>query len=144
MLLVQRCFFHRNRKASSFLNEEEDEEEALDILLNPTVGSLRAGVTLLPFFAVNWFLSVLAIEDTPTTAAFQSIFAISNVVFSFLVFLFLCHQTRIKPPSTVSTLILTRLLFLQSLEEDTLQLHSFFLDKFLSQMDKDLNRLGGE
>ena len=65
-------------------------------------GSLRAGVTLLPFFAVNWFLSVLALENTATTA-FQYIYAVSNAVFSFLVFLFLCHQTKVKPPSAVST-----------------------------------------
>ncbi|RWS10220.1 hypothetical protein B4U79_13257 [Dinothrombium tinctorium] len=45
------------------------------IEIERTQPSLRSGVTLLPFFAVNWFLSVLALEDKATTL-FQYIFAI--------------------------------------------------------------------
>lgn len=94
MLLVQRRVQHSQE---SLLNQEEEMD------MKKIEGSLRAGVTLLPFFAVNWFLSVLALENTDTTA-FQYIFAISNAVFYFLVFLFFCHQAKVKPPSAVSTL----------------------------------------
>ncbi|CAG2104217.1 unnamed protein product [Medioppia subpectinata] len=59
--------------------------------IDKTQPALRAGVTLLPFFAVNWFLSVLALEDTVTTS-FQCIFALSNTTLSYLVFLFHCYQ----------------------------------------------------
>ncbi|XP_054159786.1 adhesion G protein-coupled receptor B3-like [Oppia nitens] len=59
--------------------------------IDKTQPALRAGVTLLPLFAVNWFLSVLALEDTYTTS-FQCIFGASNLVLSYMVFLFHCYQ----------------------------------------------------
>lgn len=51
--------------------------------------SLRAGVTLLPFFAVNWFFGVLALEDTSTTI-FQYAFAFTNSLQGILIFIFYC------------------------------------------------------
>lgn len=78
MLLVLKRFFE-NKPVTHKLEIEK------------TQPALRAGVTLLPFFAVNWFLSVLALEDTATTA-FQCIFAITNVVQSYLAFLFHSYQ----------------------------------------------------
>lgn len=53
--------------------------------------ALRSGVSLLPFFAVNWFLSVLALEDTATDI-FQYLFAFCNLIQHLLVFLFHCYQ----------------------------------------------------
>src|SRR5271163_1087371 len=48
---------------------------------------MRACVTFLPFFSVNWFLSVLAFEDTATTI-FQYIYAIANTILGILIFMF--------------------------------------------------------
>ncbi|XP_015794189.1 adhesion G protein-coupled receptor B2-like [Tetranychus urticae] len=53
--------------------------------------SLRSGVSLLPFFAVNWFLSVLALEDTATNI-FQYLFSFCNLIQHLLIFLFHCYQ----------------------------------------------------
>ncbi|XP_074599047.1 uncharacterized protein LOC141853559 [Brevipalpus obovatus] len=53
---------------------------------------LRSGVSLLPFFAVNWFLSVLALESTSTNI-FQYLFSISNFIQHLLVFIFHLYQT---------------------------------------------------
>lgn len=78
MLLVLKRFFENKRSTHK-------------VEIEKTQPALRAGVTLLPLFAVNWFLSVLALEDTATTA-FQAIFAVTNLVQSFLVFLFHCYQ----------------------------------------------------
>lgn len=49
--------------------------------------SLRAGVTLLPFFGVNWFFSVLSLEDT-SSYSFQVMFSTSNIILSLLIFIF--------------------------------------------------------
>ena len=78
MLLVLKRFF-------------ETKPLAHKLEIEKTQPALRAGVTLLPFFAVNWFLSVMALEDTITTA-FQCIFAATNLVQCYLVFLFHCYQ----------------------------------------------------
>ncbi|KAI2797969.1 hypothetical protein BLOT_013879 [Blomia tropicalis] len=53
--------------------------------------SLRASITLLPFFSLNWFLSVLSLETLQTTP-FELIFAITNCLHSFMVFYFHCYQ----------------------------------------------------
>jgi len=54
---------------------------------------LRAGVTLLPYFAVNWFLSVLALEDMATNI-FQYLFALSNIIQHILILLFYVYQRQ--------------------------------------------------
>lgn len=38
---------------------------------------MRAGITLLPFFAINWFFGILAVED-PENMSLQVIFALTN------------------------------------------------------------------
>uniref|UniRef100_T1ITI7 G-protein coupled receptors family 2 profile 2 domain-containing protein n=1 Tax=Strigamia maritima TaxID=126957 RepID=T1ITI7_STRMM len=50
---------------------------------------LRMGVVLLPLFGVNWFLGVLALEDT-STMFFEGAFAFTNSLQGFLVFFFNC------------------------------------------------------
>jgi len=55
--------------------------------LHHQLSSLRAGVTLLPFFGVNWFFSVLSLEDT-SSYSFQVMFSTSNIILSLLIFIF--------------------------------------------------------
>ena len=38
---------------------------------------MRAGITLLPFFAINWFFGILSVED-PENMSLQVIFALTN------------------------------------------------------------------
>lgn len=101
MLLVLKRFF-------------ETKPLAHKLEIEKTQPALRAGVTLLPFFAVNWFLSVMALEDTITTA-FQCIFAATNLVQCYLVFLFHCcqrYEVRTSMRMKERKKIISRILFL--------------------------------
>ncbi|XP_055934347.1 adhesion G-protein coupled receptor D1-like [Argiope bruennichi] len=54
-----------------------------------TRNSLRAGITLLPFFATNWFFGILAVEDSFNTGL-QAIFFFTNAMQGILTFVFFC------------------------------------------------------
>lgn len=54
-----------------------------------TRNSMRAGITLLPFFAINWFFGILAVED-PENMSLQVIFAFTNSMQGILTFVFFC------------------------------------------------------
>ncbi|KAG8184561.1 hypothetical protein JTE90_007677 [Oedothorax gibbosus] len=54
-----------------------------------TRNSLRAGITLLPFFAVNWFFGILAVEDS-YNLLLQTVFSFTNAMQGILTFIFFC------------------------------------------------------
>ncbi|KFM67291.1 putative G-protein coupled receptor 133, partial [Stegodyphus mimosarum] len=56
-----------------------------------TRNSMRAGITLLPFFAINWFFGILAVEDSYNTSL-QLIFALTNSMQGILTFIFFCFM----------------------------------------------------
>ncbi|GIY45416.1 adhesion G protein-coupled receptor E5 [Caerostris darwini] len=59
-----------------------------------TRNSLRAGITLLPFFATNWFFGILAVEDSDNTGL-QAIFSLTNAM---QVLRFLNYLLSLKNP----------------------------------------------
>ncbi|GFS72397.1 cadherin EGF LAG seven-pass G-type receptor 1 [Nephila pilipes] len=54
-----------------------------------TRNSLRAGITLLPFFAMNWFFGILAVEDS-YNIGLQVMFFFTNAMQGILTFVFFC------------------------------------------------------
>ncbi|XP_054717665.1 adhesion G protein-coupled receptor B2-like [Uloborus diversus] len=51
--------------------------------------SIRAGITLLPFLAINWFFGILAVEDSGNIAL-QTVFFFTNAMQGIMTLIFFC------------------------------------------------------